>query len=525
MDLEQKCEALEQRIEELESDNSFKDRRICDLNNEIDRSRQKLTVEDKNRIEELLARISELEKERDEHQIERSSLLEEIKILNEEKAILQLSKEDLFLKIVEYERRMPADQEKIVPLECPPSTLRLYDKKEKSDYDYERMKSTVETYRKLNDNLSSKNSFLQETMRARENKLEENFEEIARLREESGKLTVQLEDFKRIASSLEQELIRKEADLERMEENVCKNEKIIENVNCTLRVCETEKTRLNELICGLRDELGEKSQRLNQLINAKDETKLNETKRKLEQEIKKQEHLCAKFVILQNELVDEKNNTKIFREKCDDLRAGMATFKAMMSRLEDETNAAEERNANLIVENRQLFDSYQVKIDESRTLIEAKNFLAKRNEELLQENAEMVVKYHMVNKELDAKIALLDDMSRKLSEIEQLRLENRRIKVESEEILRSLDGDLSDSFRKEGIGTFRSKDRKVGRRMNFDRLTLQNTKLEERNAALTEFVTELRERLEKEIQAKNSVIAHTNTIKDILCERRIRLGR
>ncbi|KRT84664.1 hypothetical protein AMK59_2832, partial [Oryctes borbonicus] len=409
--------------------------------------------------------------------------------------------------------------------------------------DYERVKSTMETYQKLNKNLSSKNSLLHKAIYEKEKQFEDNLKEITQLREDSGnlkeeiyKLNVQLDDFKRITSNLENELIQKESELERMEEKFYRNEKSIEDMNSTLKIKELERNRLVKEIQG---QLEEKSKCLEEILSTKEESRseikhsLEETKRKLEQEVKKQDYLCKKFVDLENELIEEKNCNKIFKENCESLQEDILNLKETMTKLAEQLTSMEDQNRQLSLENLNLYKSYEDKTKEIQSLIEAKNFIAKRNEELLQDNADIVQKYDIVTKELGSKMSLLDDMKRKLKEIDQLRMENKRIKIESEEILQKMrelsgddmESDQIDSYsRKEG-GALKGRDKKFGRRANFDKLSAWNAKLEEKNAALSEQVAELRERLEKEIEARNFVVARTNTVKDILYERRIRLGR
>ncbi|GJQ84238.1 hypothetical protein Trydic_g2905 [Trypoxylus dichotomus] len=555
MDLEQKCEMLEQKIDELESENSVKDMKIIDLNNEIEKLRQRLSSEDEDSLRGLRKRIDELERERDAYTAEKGKFTEEIKILNEEKAILQMSKEELLLKIVEYEKTSIGDHKNHNPAEYLSSKLRAIDKElmqtkerctskeedlECIKIDYDRIKSTMETYQKLNKNLSSKNSLLQKTINEREKQLEDNLNEILQLREESGnlreqiyKLHAQLEDFKRVTSNLENELVQKEAEMERMEEKVYRNEKTIEDMNSTLKIKDFEK---NRLVKEMQEQLEEKSRCLEEVLSTKDDTKsemkrtLEDARRTLEQEVKKREYLCRKFVNLENELIEEKNNSKIFKENCLSLQSDIANFKETMTKLADQMTNMEDHNRRLSQQNLDLYRSYEDKIKEVQSLAEAKNFIAKRNEELLQENADIVQRYDIVTKELGGKMALLEDMNRKLKEIEQLRAENRRIKVESEEVLQKMraiatDEDTESDYQLEMCGRRSRGERRFGRRVNFDKLSAWNTKLEEKNAALSEQVAELRSRLEKEIEAKNSVIARTNTVKDILYERRIRLGR
>ncbi|KAK9696115.1 hypothetical protein QE152_g32109 [Popillia japonica] len=499
VDLEQKCEALEQRIEDLEAENSLKDTKISDLNNEIGKLRQKLTGDEDGRtvlVEEFRKRIDDLEEEKEIYQSEKRSLAEQIKRLNEDKDTLQLSKEELLLKIVigygtnEPIRSRGEESPNGQDIEC----IRI---------DYDRLKSRMETYQILNKNLSAKNGLLQKSMKEKEKLLEEYLEEIVRLREDSAKfmedirlLRNNLEEYKRVTSNLEEDLIRKGTDLEESH----RERKILDDVNSCLRLKERQ----------LLSDLEDKTRCLEEVLATKEGNKsdlklaLEETRRKLEQEVKKQDYLCKKFVDLENELISEKNSSAIFKETCEDLQ-----------------------NDELSRDNLDLYKSHEDRTKEIQSLIEAKSFIAKRNEELLQENAEIVRRYDIVAKELGNKMSLLEDMNRKLKEIDQLRAENRRIKIESEEIvqkMRSLDGESdqvdSSSSRKGG-----SRERKVGRRANFDRLAAWNAKLEERNAALSEEVAELRERLTKEMEAKDSIVARMNTTKDILCERRIRLGR
>lgn len=545
MDLEQKCESLEQKIAELESENSLKDMRIFDLNKEIEKLRQQLTSCDDNRIKELLGIIENLEREKSANEMERKLLAEEIKVLNEEKAVLQLSKEELLLKMVQCER---SDNMKNLPKEIMSSNLLNEEKLAKDDleclkFDYERIKSSMEAYQKLNQNLNSQNQVLRKSMKEKGKQLRDNIDEVMELRKESENLKsevqtlkIQLEDSQRIISNLKIELESKDRELEGDRRKILEEEADFERIILNLRACEVERDHLQAIMGDMEKEARYTSEKLEILKATESELRqsLDDAKRRLEQEVKKQDYLGKKFIDLENELIQEKNASTKFRESYDSMQEDIGKFKESLLKLEKQLTSMEEDNGRLAIDNAALTKTCNDKKLEIQQLIEAKSFIAMRNEELLQENSEICQKFDLVSKELRAKITLLDGMKRKLNEIEQLRVENQRIKMESEEILmkmRALDSeetesDQVDAYRRESSFQ-KSRERKVSRRTgnNFERLMLRNAKLEEKNTVLAEEVSELRERLSKETEEKNSIISHTNIIRDILHERRIRLGR
>lgn len=98
--LENKCKALNQKIEELETDNSMKYVKIVNLTVEIEKLRQILAKSDQQNKEDLTRNINQLEQERRQHEKEKDELLEKIKILNEEKTSLQKEKDELLTKII-----------------------------------------------------------------------------------------------------------------------------------------------------------------------------------------------------------------------------------------------------------------------------------------------------------------------------------------------------------------------------------------------------------------------------------------
>ncbi|GJQ76359.1 hypothetical protein Trydic_g2078 [Trypoxylus dichotomus] len=103
--LEKKCKAYSQKIEELETDNSMKYVKIVNLTVEIEKLRQILVKTDQQHKEELSKKINQLAQEKKLHEEEKNQLLEKIKILNSEKVILQNEKEELLSKIIQLENQ------------------------------------------------------------------------------------------------------------------------------------------------------------------------------------------------------------------------------------------------------------------------------------------------------------------------------------------------------------------------------------------------------------------------------------